>query len=99
MSKLTKITILCIDELQRERTTDFGMEKLFELLNSRYNSANYYEHSDTAKLTVLASNFYPTELEPYLYSRLSGPNCRIVDTKEVPDLRAITAGLKQSERV
>jgi DNA replication protein DnaC len=87
LNKIAQVTILCIDELGRERNTDYAVEKMFQLLDVRYQLAHHHSLNEPAKLTILATNYLPHELEPYLQSRLKDRNSRIVDMTAVNDRR------------
>lgn len=80
-------TVLCIDELGRERETDYTAEKIFEIVDSRYIAATQYGNELAAKLTIFASNFPLDEIDPYLKSRLSDRNSRIIDLSDTSDRR------------
>lgn len=79
LRKVTGSTILAIDEIGRERTTDYALEKLFDIYNTRYQDAHMFGGNDKAKVTLLAGNYPPDQLEPYLQSRLLDKNSRILD--------------------
>lgn len=79
LNKVKNCTILSIDELGRERTTEYASEKLFNIYDSRHQDAHVYGVNHNAKITLLAGNYEPDELEPYLQSRLQSRNGRIVD--------------------
>ena len=85
--RLKNVTVLCIDELSRERDTPYSQEMLFDLLDDRHQSSHEYDFNHPAKLTLIASNYFPDNLEKYLRDRLYSRNSRIVDTKKVPDYR------------
>lgn len=88
LHKITNTTVLAIDEMGRERKTEYALEKLFQILSQRHQDATDYDINHPAKLTLLASNYEPRELEPYLQSRLHGPNTKIIDLSNLPDRRA-----------
>jgi DNA replication protein DnaC len=79
LEKVRRSTILAIDEVGRERSTEYAEEKLFDIYNSRYLDAHVYGSNNEAKITLLAGNFPPKELEPYLQSRLQDKNSRVID--------------------
>ena len=79
LEKVRKSTILAIDEVGRERSTEYAEEKLFDIYNSRYQDAHVYGVNNRAKITLLAGNFPPGDLEPYLQSRLQDKNGRVID--------------------
>lgn len=57
---------LVIDELGRDRMTDFAQESLAEIVDARYTSS-----LNRSKVTVLISNFAPEEVfQPYLVDRI-----------------------------
>lgn len=79
LNRVNRVTVLAIDEIGRERTTEYASEKLFDIYNSRYQDAHVYGSNNEAKITLLAGNYPPSELEPYLQSRLQDRNSRIID--------------------
>ena len=79
LKKVTGSTVLAIDEIGRERTTEYASEKLFDIYNTKYQDAHLYGSNNEAKITLLAGNYPPEELEPYLQSRLRDKNSRIID--------------------
>ncbi len=79
LRKVKGSTILAIDEVGRERTTDYAMEKLFDIYSERYQDAHVYGSNNEAKVTLLAGNYPPEELEPYLQSRLRDKNSLVID--------------------
>jgi len=79
LEKVRRSTILAIDEVGRERSTEYAEEKLFDIYNSRYQDAHVYGNNNEAKITLLAGNYPPDELEPYLQSRLQDKNGRVID--------------------
>lgn len=87
LRQIASTTVLAIDELGRERKTDYALEKLFQILNQRYEDAYNFDAAHPAKLTFLAGNFKPSEMEPYLQSRLQGRNSRIINLSNLPDRR------------
>ena len=97
LEKVRRSTILAIDEVGRERSTEYAEEKLFDIYNSRYLDAHVYGANHRAKITLLAGNYPPDQLEPYLQSRLKDKNGRIIDmsTKDAkgeyvhPDRRTV----------
>lgn len=97
LENVRKSTILAIDEVGRERSTEYAEEKLFDIYNSRYQDAHVYGSNNEAKITLLAGNYPPDELEPYLQSRLQDKNGRVIDmsTKDAegnyihPDRRTV----------
>lgn len=69
VDQLQKITLLVLDEFGKQRRTDFGAEKLFEILNYRCERAGFLP-------TVLITNLTPGEIDgmdPWLRSRLENP--------------------------
>lgn len=80
-------TILCIDELGRERETDYTAEKIFEIIDSRYIAATQYSSNLAAKLTIFAGNYPLDQLDPYLKSRLSDRNSKVINLSGTSDRR------------
>lgn len=87
IDKIKKVTVLCVDELGRERKTEYAIEKMFQILNARYEAAQSNLASSPAKLTILASNYPPEEMEPYLTSRLRDTNSSIISLEGLQDRR------------
>jgi DNA replication protein DnaC len=87
LGQIKQATVLCIDELGRERDTDYSAEKLFEIFDHRYRAATQYDHNFPAKLTIFAGNYPLEELEPYLKSRLSDFQSKVIDLTGLPDRR------------
>ena len=85
--KLKNVTVLCMDEMMRQRDTDYSQEALFDLLDDRHQSSHEYNIHNPAKLTLIASNYYPSKLQKYFLDRLYSRNSLIVDTSKVPDYR------------
>ena len=89
LQKVTDSTIVGIDEIGRERTTEYASEKLFQIYNDRYQMAHVYGSRNEARITLLAGNYPPDQIEPYLQSRLQDRKSRIVNMShpDIPDLR------------
>jgi DNA replication protein DnaC len=78
---LRDVDWLIIDELGKERGTDFAHEQLFSLLDYRYR-----RHART----LIASNQQPSDQPDYLASRLGDRAvCRIVQMANVADYRLL----------
>lgn len=80
---LEVIPLLVLDEFGRHRRTEFGNEKLFEILNFRCERAGFLP-------TVLITNLSPKELrgiDQWLYSRLRNPEVEWLNFEEPGDLR------------
>lgn len=60
------LQFLAIDELTRVNKTDWANERLFQILNSRYDQAVFGR-----SLTLIGSNMPPSALEGYLNSRIN----------------------------
>ncbi|HIC89729.1 MAG TPA: AAA family ATPase [Anaerolineae bacterium] len=71
-------TLLILDDLGAQSTTPWAQEKLFQLLNYRYNAR---------MPTVITSNHRLEEIEPRLRSRLVDPDLSRVYTIQAPDFR------------
>ncbi len=77
MDRLQTVRVLAIDEIadcQRTNMTDWALEKMFQLLDSRYREIE-------TKATIFASNLSPavfTEEMHYLASRMSDDRGKIV---------------------
>ncbi len=62
--RIKSVAVLFLDDLGTENGTPWAKEKLFQLINHRYN---------TKLPTVITSNRAPTDLDPRIYSRLCDP--------------------------
>lgn len=69
----SEIPVLCIDELDRLKTTPFVEEKKFSILDNRYESAMSGE-----SITVIASNTDPQDLDSYLADRIFDGRANVV---------------------
>lgn len=74
MNRVSAVTVLCVDEMGRERNTDYAVEKMFQMLNARYEAAHTKVPGESPRLTIMASNYPPAEMEPYIQSRLMDLN-------------------------
>jgi DNA replication protein DnaC len=70
--------LLILDDLGTESATPWAREKLYQLLNHRYNHR---------LPTVVTSNLKPDAIEPRIYSRLCDPACGTVITITASDYR------------
>jgi len=68
--------LLCIDELGKERDTQFGKERQFILLDKRYEAA--IERKEKY-MTIIASNLLPSELPSATKSRLWDARCTHIE--------------------
>ncbi|MFC1879381.1 ATP-binding protein [Chloroflexota bacterium] len=62
----TNLPLLALDEIDRHKATDWAQERVFQLLDRRYASAEL-----DFNLTLIASNKPPEELDGYLASRVN----------------------------
>ncbi len=72
------VPLLILDDLGTESATPWAREKLYQLLNHRYNER---------LATVLTTNLKPEALDPRIYSRLCDPACGRVIQIEAADYR------------
>jgi len=72
------VPLLVLDDLGTESATPWAREKLYQLLNHRYNER---------LATVLTTNLKPEAIEPRIYSRLCDPACGSVITIVAADYR------------
>lgn len=63
------VPLLILDDLGTESTTPWAREKLYQLINHRYN----YRLA-----TVITTNLKPEAIEPRIYSRLCDPACGVI---------------------
>ena len=72
------VPLLILDDLGTESATPWAREKLYQIMNHRYN----------ARLaTVITSNLKPEAIEPRIYSRMCDPAIGIVITIAAQDYR------------
>ena len=69
----SKLPILAIDEFDRVRNTEYGLERRFVLMDRRYEDA-----INGSTITILASNSDPSKLPGYLYDRVRDGRFRII---------------------
>jgi len=72
------VPLLILDDLGTESATPWAREKLYQLINHRYN----YRLA-----TVITTNLKPEAIEPRIYSRLCDPACGEMITIVAPDYR------------
>jgi DNA replication protein DnaC len=75
LDKFKAVEWLVIDEIGRDRMTDFAQESMAEIVDSRYTSAIKQQ-----KVTVLVSNFMPEQVfQDYLVDRIRDSRNTILD--------------------
>jgi len=72
------VPLLILDDLGTESATPWAREKLYQVINHRYN----YRLA-----TVITTNLKPEAIEPRIYSRLSDPACGVVISIAAQDYR------------
>jgi DNA replication protein DnaC len=72
------VPLLILDDLGTESATPWAREKLYQLINHRYN----YRLA-----TVITTNLKPEAIEPRIYSRLCDPACGATITIVAQDYR------------
>ena len=70
--------LLILDDLGTESATPWAREKLYQLLNHRYN---------LQLATVITTNLKPDQLDPRIYSRMCDPGCGRIITIAAGDYR------------
>lgn len=70
--------LLILDDLGTESATPWAREKLYQLLNHRYN---------LRLATVITSNLKPSQLDPRIYSRMCDSSVGQIITISAPDYR------------
>jgi DNA replication protein DnaC len=70
--------VLILDDLGTESATSWAREKLYQLLNHRYN---------LRLPTVITTNLKPDQLDPRIYSRMCDPACGQIITISAGDYR------------
>jgi DNA replication protein DnaC len=73
--------LLVLDDLGTESATSWAREKLYQLLNHRYN---------LRLPTVITTNLKPSELDPRIYSRMCDPSVGQIIAITAPDYRRRT---------
>jgi DNA replication protein DnaC len=76
------VPLLILDDLGTESATAWAREKLYQLINHRYN----YRLA-----TVITTNLKPEAIEPRIYSRLCDPACGEMIAIVAPDYRRRSA--------
>jgi DNA replication protein DnaC len=72
------VSLLILDDLGTESATPWAREKLYQLMNHRYN----YRLA-----TIITTNLKPEAIEPRIYSRLCDPSCGKIIMMMAPDYR------------
>jgi DNA replication protein DnaC len=72
------VPLLILDDLGTESATAWAREKLYQLLNHRYNER---------LATVMTTNLKPEAIEPRIYSRMCDPDCGVIVTINAQDYR------------
>ena len=70
----TGTNVLCIDEFDRLRNTEYAEERRFVLMDRRYESA-----LDGRTVTLMAANTNPATYDSYLFDRIRDGRFRIVE--------------------
>jgi len=81
LSRYANVEVLCIDEVDKVKTTDWTVERETALFDIRYRSGLVWSAG-----TVLAMNANPATLPDWIYSRLSDGRNTIIENAD-PDLR------------
>jgi len=77
LSYYSKMQLLAMDEIGRDRMTDFAMQSFSELLDARYQMAIRKQG-----ITFWVSNFAPEKvLEPYQVDRITDGRFRVIEVK------------------
>jgi DNA replication protein DnaC len=87
MEAIREAPLLILDDLGAHHSTPWAQEKLFQIINHRYNSR---------LPTVITSNQQPEEMDPRITSRLVDPDLSQVYELMAPDFRQSGAGLDRS---
>jgi DNA replication protein DnaC len=72
------VPLLILDDLGTESATPWAREKLYQVINHRYNER---------LATVITTNLKPEVIEPRIYSRLCDPACGTIITIVAQDYR------------
>jgi hypothetical protein len=79
LKELRKIKCLVMDEVGRDRQTDFSKTSLSDIMDSRYEDA-----VSEKTITVWVSNFKPEDIfEPYQFDRIRDSRFRVLEIKDV----------------
>lgn len=81
LKKLVSLRVLCIDELDKVRWSEWVEEQFTDLIDGRYRLGLDWEVG-----TVIAMNAHPETLPPWIYSRLRDGRNRIIENND-PDVR------------
>lgn len=71
--QLKNIKVLAIDEFDKVRTTDFGLEFIFDFMDERYRQAVHHQ-----TLTIMASQTSPEALPDPLSSRINDGRFKVI---------------------
>jgi len=74
LSRWSSIKLLCIDEFDRVKATEFAKEKQFRLMDERYERAIREE-----TITLMASNSAPSVFDSYLTDRILDGRFKVVE--------------------
>jgi DNA replication protein DnaC len=76
------VPVLVLDDLGTENTTAWAREKLFQIINHRYNYA---------LATVITSNSDPKDIDPRIFSRMCDPAlCEEITLIDAADYRRLS---------
>jgi len=74
LEKLCSVKVLCIDELGRDRQTDFSKQTISELMDRRYTLA-----TSKQGITLFTSNYSPELIfEPYIVDRIRDGRFQVI---------------------
>lgn len=82
LEKLCSVQVLCVDEMGRDRQTDFSKQTLSELMDRRYTLA-----TSKKGITIFTSNYSPELIfEPYIVDRIRDGRFQVISLGS-PSLR------------
>jgi DNA replication protein DnaC len=85
LKKIRKIKYLVVDELGRDRQTEFSKQSLSDIMDNRYEDA-----TNQLTATVWVSNFSPEDiLEPYQYDRIRDGRFNVLELKDLSNRPAM----------
>ena len=76
MKDIYEVPVLCIDEFDRLKLTDYAKERIASIVEARCRAAEIGE-----SITLIASNKAPLDYDPYIVDRLHCSLFSIIEIK------------------